>query len=266
MTRPIILGNGSLLACFDKHGRIRDFYYPFVGQENHVSSNRHRTGIWVDNKFSWISDDEWQLSLNYKKDTMVSEIIAFSENLQVEIKINEAIHPEKNILIRHVEVANKAEHHRQIKIFFSQHFHISENNIGDTVFFNPILESIINYKEKNYFLIGGMHEKKSFDDYATGNAGEGGKEGTWLDAEDGVLSKNAIEHGSVDSTIGFTMEVGGNESKHVDYWIAVGKKYNEVKSLKEFIVKIIGGVGLRGGLLTFRIFLSLYKNYSGGLF
>src|SRR3989339_2200492 len=228
MTRPIILGNGNMLVCLDKNACIRDFYYPYVGQENHVSGNHHRIGIYADGKFSWIYDGHWNLLLKYKKDTLVSEVIAHN---------NELVHCQKNILLRRVQVKNLWEGKREIKLFFAQHFNISEDNIGDTVYYNPLFESIINFKGKRYFLIGGMYENKSFTDYATGNSGVQGKEGTWKDAEDGFLSKNAIEHGSVDSTIGFTLFLDKNQSKPVDYWITVGEKHQNVCELRDIVVR-----------------------------
>ncbi|MFH1521591.1 MAG: glycoside hydrolase family 15 protein, partial [archaeon] len=238
MTRPIILGNGNMLVCLDKHARIRDFYYPYVGQENHVSSNRHLIGIWVDKNFSWVSQDDWDMSMNYKKDTLVSEVIAYNNKLKIELVINEAVHHKKNILLRHVHITNKGDSQREVKLFFSQHFQISETSIGGTVYYNPNLKSIINYKGKRYFLIGGMSNGKDFDDYATGVVRKTrNRIGTYVDAEDGTLSKNSIEHGSVDSTIGFTLDIKKDETKEVDYWIAVGKKYSEINSLKEFIIE-----------------------------
>ncbi len=236
MTRHIILGNGNILVCLDKHARIRDFYYPYVGQENHVSSNMHRIGVWIDGVFSWVSADDWKMDLSYRKDALVSEVVALHERLQVRLTITEAVHYEKNIFLRHVQVENMSLQEREVRVFFSQHFHISEANIGDTVYYNPLLQSIVNYKGKRYFLISGQAEGKSFTDYATGVAGVDGKDGTFKDAEDGVLGKNAIEHGSVDSTIGFSLRIKEGTSKHIDYWIAVGQKYHEICQLRDIIL------------------------------
>lgn len=238
MARKVILGNGNMLVCLDKNARIRDFYYPYVGQENHVSSNIHRTGVWVDGKFSWIDEKNWDLLIRYKKDSLVSEIIAYNPDLEVELTINETVHFEKNIFIRRANVENKSSNEREIRVFFSQNFHISEANIGDTVYYDPISESIINYKGKRYFLMGGMNNGHSFDDYATGGAqGVGNKLGTYIDCEDGVLSKNPIEHGAVDSSIGFSLTIGAHKKQELDYWICVGKKHGEVIKLRNFILK-----------------------------
>src|SRR5256885_10609956 len=46
-----------------------------------------------------------------------------------------------------------------------------------------------------------VDSRTGIDEYACGRSGIGGSEGTWRDAEDGVLSMNAIQQGAVDSTI-----------------------------------------------------------------
>lgn len=237
MTRHVILGNGKILVCMDKHARIRDFYYPHVGQENHVSGNHNLTGVWVDGRFSWISKDEWDLSIKYKKDTLVSDITAKNNKLDIELKINEAVHHEKNFFLRKIEIKNNLPIKREVRIFFSSNYIISEANVGDTVYYNPNLDSIVHYKGRRYFLMGGLNNGKPFDDYATGIAGVDGKEGSYIDAEDGVLSKNNIEHGSVDSVLGFTVKLKPDESKIIYYWIVVGQRHREIEQLKNFIIE-----------------------------
>jgi len=151
MTRSLILGNGNILVCIDNYGRVRDFYYPYVGQENHVNGKIHKTGIWVDGKFSWLDEGDWEINILYKKETLVSNIKAINKKLMVALDITECVHHNKNIFIREVKVNNLDNKKRRIKIFFSQHFHISEANIGDTVYYDPLLDSIIDYKGKRNF-------------------------------------------------------------------------------------------------------------------
>ncbi|RMD67132.1 glycoside hydrolase family 15 protein [Candidatus Pacearchaeota archaeon] len=237
MTRFFVLGNGNILVGLDGFNRIRDFYYPYVGQENHVNGNKHKIGIWIDGKFSWLDSGEWRLKRAYKKDTLVSEFRATHKHLQVELRMSDAVHHKKNLFLREVIVRNLSNEKRTARIFFNQHFHISEANIGDTVYFSPQLNAIINYKGKRYFLISGLCEGKGFSEYACGVADFAGLEGTYVDAEDGKLSKNPIEHGTVDSTIGFECELEPRGAQRVEYWIAVGQKFREVKELHEFVME-----------------------------
>ena len=237
MTRHVILSNGSMLVCLDKNARIRDFYYPYIGQENHVSSNQHRIGVWTENKFSWIDKDNWELSIDYKGESLVSEITAYSDYLKVKLTINEAVHPKRNVFLRHINVENLSEKKREVRVFLSSHFNISEANIGDTVYFDPNTDSIIDFKGKRYFMISGTSSGKPFDQYATGVADTNNDKGTFRDAEDGILSKNPIEHGSVDSTIGFNLELYPNETKPIDYWIAAGFDHKEIFKLRKYILQ-----------------------------
>ena len=39
MARDIPVGNGSLLVTFDADYRLRDFFFPYVGQENHTAGH-----------------------------------------------------------------------------------------------------------------------------------------------------------------------------------------------------------------------------------
>ena len=238
MTRALVLGNGNIVVCIDQQGRIRDFYYPHVGQENHVQGNRHKTGVWADGELSWVLESPgWRGDLGYKKETMVSDVKAINDHLMVELEINEAVHHLYNIYLKKIVVKNLSGRDRKIKLFFNQHFHISEANVGGTVYYDPITKSIVDYKGKRYFLINSISDGKGFDDYATGVADEFGKVGTYVDAEDGELSKNSIEHGSVDSTISLELDVKGNESKTVYYWIAVGDRFNQVRQLNTIALK-----------------------------
>ena len=48
MPRDIPLGNGHLLVTFDGHYRIRDFYFPHIGQENHAGSRPFHFGVYLE--------------------------------------------------------------------------------------------------------------------------------------------------------------------------------------------------------------------------
>ncbi len=238
-TRYFVLGNGNTLVNLDKHGQVRDFYYPYVGQENHVNGKIHQIGFWVDGQFSWFSWDEWEKTLDYKHETMVSNIVAINRRLGLKITLNDCVHYSRNIFIRKINIENLASKKREVRLFMHQCFEIYESNIGDTVYYHPSVDAIVHYKGKRYFLINGMYKNRtnhSFDQYATGLAGEYGLEGTYKDAEDGNLSGNAIEHGTVDSTIRFSITLGPNKAKDIYYWICVGKDYYEVSELNRFAI------------------------------
>jgi oligosaccharide amylase len=236
MVRHFVLGNGNILVGLDNHGRIRDFYFPYVGQENHVNGKIHRIGIWVNGMFTWFESDEWKKTISYKKETLITNIVAINERLGIQITFNDGVCHKTNVFIRKIKIQNLHDDTKEVRLFFHQQFDISEGNIGDTVYYHPILKSLIHYKGKRYFLMNGSVKEEGIAEYATGLVGEYGLEGTYKDAEDGVLSNNPIEHGSVDSTLALHLQVPPKKSKDCYYWICVGDCYHDVLKLNETVI------------------------------
>jgi oligosaccharide amylase len=239
MARSIVVGNGNILVCLDRFGLVRDFYYPYVGLENHIGGRdyMHKIGVWVDGRFSWLDSGEWEITTEYEHDSMISHIIARHRDLGIVMEFSDVVYNENNIFLRHLTVTNQADRKRDIKVFFHQQFNISESSYGNTAYVNKDGRSIIHYKRRRVFIISGKTDSGRYlDDYAVGGAGFNGKEGTWKDAEDGKLSKNPIEHGSVDSTIAFSLPIGSRRSKEVTYWIAVGETLKDVVALNQYVL------------------------------
>lgn len=238
MARSIILGNGSFLVALDEKGLVRDLHYPRIGLENHVGSYlKHKIGIFVDGALSWLDDAGWDITIAYAKDSMCSDVTAIHNGIGVLLHLSDVVYNEKSIFIRHIQVTNGRDQKREIKVFFNQQFHISELSRGDTAYFAPEPQAVIHYKGRRVFLVSGIADGKYFDTYSMGLLGMEGKEGTWRDAEDGMLTKNPIEHGSVDSVIGFTLMLDAHEEKEIAYWLVAGKKYKDVLALHKDIIK-----------------------------
>lgn len=236
MARAMVLGNGNTLVCLDKFGQVRDFYYPYAGQENHIGSNQlHKIGIFVDGKINWLDNGEWQISVFYEDNSMVSKVVAENFNIKIRVESNDVVYNEKNIFLRKFTLTNLGDREREVKMFFDQQFKIGDTNHADTAYFSSTLQSIVHYKGRRVFMIGGSCDSKPFSDYAIGFSGILGKEGTWKDAEDGFLSKNTIEHGVVDSVLSWTRNLKQGESTVIYYWVIAGETYREVYSLLEYI-------------------------------
>lgn len=237
MARAIILGNGNSLVCLDQSGQVRDFYFPFAGQENHIGQNQvHKVGVFVDGNLSWIDNGDWQVDTKYEEYSMVSQTSLINNKLKLKLNFCDIVYNEKNVFVRKITIRNENQTKKNIKIFLNQQFKIGDTNHADTAYYSGAIQSIIHYKGRRVFLVGGMDsDNKSFDDYGVGFCGIEGKEGTWMDAEDGLLSKNPIEHGIVDSVISWQKEVEPNQEVILYQWILVGETYREVCELLKYI-------------------------------
>lgn len=239
MSRSIILSNGELAVALDRYGEVRDLYYPHVGSEDHVRGHYlHRIGVWVGGEISWLeSDPAWHITISCAEEALESRIIARNERLHVELSFNDIVYNEQPVFVRKVTVTNTLSDGREIKLYFGHQFEIYKTHGSDTAFFDPVSHSIIHYKGQRVFLISATLDGAQFNDYATGRTGFNGQEGTHRDADDGVLSKNPIEHGPVDSIIGLYAQYAPGQSRTAWYWLAAAQSIDDVRVLNQSILK-----------------------------
>ncbi|MFA6973026.1 MAG: glycoside hydrolase family 15 protein, partial [Gallionella sp.] len=239
MPRDVPIGNGTLLVAFDFDYQLRDFYFPRIGKENHALGYPWRFGVWLDGEFSWLNCQNWTLHLDYVTDALVTDVTATHSHLPLRFCFTDTVDYEKNILIRRVRVQNLSPRALSLRLFFHADINALENEIGDTVFFDPKNASLIHYKGPRYFLMSCATETTlGVTHFSTGTKRHHGLEGTWRDAEDGELEGNPISQGAVDSVIGMHLDLAAGQESVCHYWVAVGEKYSEVEELHRLVAEI----------------------------
>lgn len=239
MARPVMLGNGSLTVGLNEQGLVHDFYYPYVGLENltNARSVRHKIGIWVDGDFSWVDDDQWRVEVDFENDAMVSNIHMHHPRFDIELIFTDFVDSDFNAFCRRIMVINHTNDYHNILLFMHQVFQISRAGRADTALFVPDDNYILDYKGRCSLLIYGQNiDGTKYDQFAIGNYGIEGKDGTYRDAEDGELSGNAIEHGGVDSVLRFTASLASGANTQIDYWIiAADSQFSAEKIHHQFL-------------------------------
>jgi len=239
MPRDLPIGNGTLLAAFDFDYRIRDFYFPRVGKENHALGYPWRFGVWLEGRFSWLGREEWELERRYLPGALVTDVAAAHPGLPLKLLFNDAIDYEKNVLLRKLRVQNLSSRPLAPRLFFHTDLNALENEIGDTVFFDPKNGCLVHYKGPRYFMMScATEDTLGVTHYATGTKRHRGLEGTWRDAENGELGGNPISQGSVDSVIGLHLDLPPRGEATCHYWMAVGENYRQVEELHEEVIRI----------------------------
>lgn len=241
MGRPIVLSNGELHVGLNKYGLVHDFYFPYVGFENHAAGQnlRHRVGVWVDGSTSWLDEDnDWTFSFKYPHSSLIGHTTARNERIGIILEFDDCVDAIQSAFLRNIHVVNQWESEREVRLFLHQAFVIGDSRSNtDTVQYLPDSEAILHYRGRRAFVISGDYEGSPFDQYTVGLFGIEGKEGTFRDAEDGELSGSNVEHGRVDSTIRFKLIVSPHSSERVHYWIAAGTSTREAlyvhKQVKE---------------------------------
>jgi glucoamylase len=249
MPRDLPLSNGSLLIAFDVEGQLRDLYWPHVGLENHSTGHVFRVGVWVDSVFRWLDDPGWSRRMNYVDETLIGEIVLSHSDLRLELTFLDAVDFHENLYLRRIDVRNVTDHSRDVRVFFHHDFQISSHEVGDTAYYEPERRAIYHYKGPRWFMINAAVPGKRPEDardtvdgwhiglaqWACGYKRVAGLEGTWKDAEDGMLSGNPIAQGSVDSTVGAHVTVPARGQQTLYYWMAVGFNFEEVTRLNRMV-------------------------------
>ncbi len=237
MPRPLVVGNGKLLINFDDKLHMRDLYFPYVGQLNHVGGHFSKLGIWVQGRFSWLDEDGWTRKLGYGQESLVTDVHAHHEHLGISLQIADGVHQRDPIYLKKVCVRNLTSEVREVRLFFNHDFSLNETEVGDTAVYDPILRTIYHYKRNVYIMANGKTDMGGIDQYSVGIKRFNYAEGTWRDAEDGLLSGNPIAQGSVDSTISFSLILQPQEEKALFYWMCIGESYEDVKILNQYVLE-----------------------------
>lgn len=248
MPRDIPVGNGQMLVTYDHLYRIRDLYFPHVGQENHGAGAPCRFGVWAHtpnnssnhderrrSRVYW-TDDGWDIDLKYEGEALATDVNMRHDQLQLTLKCHEVVDFHRPILVRRIDVTNTSTEQRDVRLFHHQDFMMYGTKVGDTAYYDPRLQSLIHYRKSRYIMACFYEdEKQNITEYATGNAGFHGAEGTWRDAEDGQLGNNPIAQGAVDSCMMTRLDLAPKETKTVYMVIGCGQSWDDLSEMQEFL-------------------------------
>jgi GH15 family glucan-1,4-alpha-glucosidase len=243
MPRDLPLGNGRLLVNFDPTYNLRDIYWPHVGQRNNTDGHVNHSGVWVDGAFAWFDAPDWQREMLYETDTLVTQVTLTNAALSLTIYCTDVVDFDRDILVRKMRVVNNGATTRDVRLFFHHDWHIGESEGANTVYYQPDLRALIAYRDHCYLLVAGIvggaqvgvpsqvrTGAKDMAQFATGYKEFNGQQGTWMDAVDGVLGRNPIAQGSVDSCAGFELgPIAAGQDAYCYHWIIAGQNYQTVR-------------------------------------
>jgi GH15 family glucan-1,4-alpha-glucosidase len=255
MPRDIPISNGRLLVTFDGHFRIRDIYFPHVGSENQTAGHINRIGIWADGDFAWLDNPAWERTMDYVPGTMVTDVRAESARLGLRVTVHDCVDFDRPILLRQLRIEDTFDRVRDVRVMFHYDSYLYETEVGDTVCFRPQSQALVFYKRERYMLAGGCSSPSGhilsdlalgrprintpytdgISSWATGTKKIQQAEGTWRDAEDGRLERNAIAQGAVDGVIALHVRVESLAVSTVHHWLCVGRNMDDVERLAAYV-------------------------------
>ena len=240
--RPLIYGNGTLLVCADERGIIRDFYYPYAGMENHGGYMRlglydsgiagYSPGLRTGRSRSDIKVNFLAIILPSRKASRLARRSSARPCMRARAPLSlYGTWCTRTVTCScgPIRVKNISDVEKDFRLFSSQNYHILENNYANTaVRDGPMLS---HYKRDRFFL---QCSDPAFDQFTTGVSEWRGLEGTWRDAEDGILEGNVVAHGTVDSTVGWALPgIRPGDTSTVHFWVCVAENFIDAKAIND---------------------------------
>lgn len=239
MARSIVLSNGELHVGLNHFGMVHDLYFPYVGFENHSAGQnlRHRIGVWVNGRLSWLDEDtNWTFEFSYPHTALIGHTLARNESLGILLEFDDCVDAAVSAFLRNIHIVNMTDETKDVRLFMHQAFVIGDSRSNtDTAQYLPDSDAILHYRGRRAFVISGCHGDEPFDQHSIGLFGIEDHEGTYKDADDGELSNSNVEHGRVDSTLRFKMDITAHSSARVHYWIAAGTSTREALYVHKLI-------------------------------
>jgi oligosaccharide amylase len=237
MPRDLPVGNGNLLVTFDSLYQLRDLYFPFVGMEDQTGGHPCRFGVWADGRFRWTSDEDWDRKLRYAHETLVTDVHLANEELGLRLACRDVVDFDRNIYLKEVSVEDTTGRDRQVRLFHHFDARLSGNDVGDSAYYDPRSRALVHYKGRRYFLLNARSADGAvgLTSFAVGRKESGTLVGTWRDAEDGALSRNAVAQGSIDTVGEIDLRVAPFGTTTVVFWIAAGQTYEEVRGIDQLV-------------------------------
>lgn len=237
MARPLVFSNDELHVGLNNKGLVSTVYFPHVGLESHTPNTVHRIGVWVDGRTHWLGEDGWTRKSRYLYNALIGHTVLVNEEIGILLEFEDFVDSSQNAFIRNIHVVNLRENQRNIRLFMHQAFVIGNNYSPDTAQFMPKDNAVLHYEGRRAFVASGQTDVgQSADQHSVGLFGNG-RDGTWRDADDGELSNSSSSCGRVDSTLRFSLTIGGLSSRRVHYWLTAGNSIRVATQLHRDIQK-----------------------------
>ncbi|MCB8932343.1 MAG: glycoside hydrolase family 15 protein [Chthonomonadaceae bacterium] len=223
MPRPLTFGNSSVHVGIDDRCQIRDLHAAPPGGhlENHLNGHPIRLGFWTPGGFAWTTDPRWVITMGREGPMGTTRLR--HEGLGIDVAVRDTLRG--SVLTRRFEFAKGGE----VRLFTSHDLRLSESDVGDTALYHAGLDALVHYKGRIWVGFAARSAGGGLAGFATGLKAFDGHEGTWRDAEDGLLEGKPISQGSVDSTLMVRLESA--EGQWVEWKMAVAHSQSELEEL-----------------------------------
>ncbi len=224
-----LTGNGRVLLTLNEDGQWGWLFYPYAGMYQHLRETRLGLFDVGSSRFTWLkAGNGFALRQEYPGQGNAPRSTWTGSG--VEVSATDHVHPNHNLIVRVIGV--KSDTARDLRLFAYQSLNIAESMYQDTAYLDPDRQVLVHYKRGFYF------DFFSYPNFVKAVCGEHtvkGLKGTYVDAEDGVLSGRTISHGAADSVIQWDLSVRPERESSVRLFVAIGDSLDAAHRVRDYV-------------------------------
>lgn len=224
-----LVGNGRVLLTLNSDGQWENLFYPFAGQFQHLRETRLGVFEAESRRFHWLTaKNGFDLTQSDSATGNAPQSVWKGEG--IELRATDHVHPNHDLLIRVLTV--RADPARDLRLFAYHSLNITESMYQDTAYVDESRRMLLHYKRGFYF---GFFSHPNFTRAACGEHTVKGLQGTYVDAEDGVLVGRTISHGAADSVLQWDVTARPDEDATVRLFVALGRGLEATQRVRDYV-------------------------------
>ena len=224
-----LTGNGRVLLTLNADGQWGWLFYPYAGMFQHLRETRLGVYDVAAARFHWLrSGNGFSLRQDYPGQGNAPQSVWTGEG--IEVTTTDHVHPNHDLIVRVIAV--KSTPARELRLFAYQSLNIAESMYQDTAYLDAERQVLVHYKRGFYF---DFFSHPNFVKAVCGEHTVKGLQGSYVDAEDGVLSGRTISHGAADSVLEWDVAARPERETTLRLFVAIGTDLEATHRVRDYV-------------------------------
>ncbi|HEY6238762.1 MAG TPA: glycoside hydrolase family 15 protein, partial [Thermoplasmata archaeon] len=224
-----LAGNGRVLLTLNDDGAWNDLFYPYPGQFQNL--REARLGVYDEETrgFAWLRGDGGFLKRQPPEGPEEAPTFRWAGD-GLRVSTQDRVHPNHDLVVRTIRL--ESDRVRRLRLFAYHSLKIAESMYQETAYIDSERQALVHYKRGINFE---FFSDPPFDHAVCGEHTLRGLQGTYVDAEDGVLDGRSIAHGAADSVLQWNVSASPAAAGLVRLMVAVGRGPGAVEKVHAYV-------------------------------
>jgi len=216
-----IIGNSRLLATFSPGGEIVALFWPRPDGGQHLQKLRQGLVLDAGQPPLWFGSATWRVRQNYSGDTNILETTYRHRQAGLEVKVQDAVLPEDDVLVRVYEIRNLGVVPRRLSFLTYAAVRLDESPLYNTCLYHEPEQSLVFYRRGQFLALGGTGPVVGWACDAAS--------ALWKDLERGLVERREIQMGEAAGALAWDLgELGPGAVTSFSFYLVLGKTFGEV--------------------------------------